>query len=184
MVDPILKARIETLIAEKDFVLVAIDGPCASGKSTLAAELSKSMDCNVIHTDDFFLRPEQKTPDRLSEIGGNLDRERFFEEILLPLSQNLPFSYRPYDCQKGGFGREVAVPKKRLSVVEGSYSQHPFFGEVYDLRVFLKLDPKLQKERLAKRDPKKLSRFLNEWIPKENAYFHAFSIPEKADLIL
>lgn len=184
MVNPVLKARIETLLKEKDFVLVAIDGPCASGKSTLAAELSKVFDCNVLHTDDFFLRPEQKTPDRLSEIGGNFDRERFDREVLLPLSQNLPFSYRPYHCQKGEFGSEVNVPKKRLSVVEGSYSQHPFFGETYQLRVFLKLDPELQKERLIKRDPSKLSRFLQEWIPKENAYFDFFSIPEKADLIL
>ena len=81
MVDPALKNQIRNLIAKKKFSVLAIDGPCASGKSTLAEQLSKEFDCVLIHTDDFFLRPEQKTPERLAEIGGNFDRERFFEDV-------------------------------------------------------------------------------------------------------
>ena len=41
---------------------VAIDGPCTSGKTTLAAQLGALYDCNVFHMDDFFLRSEQRTP--------------------------------------------------------------------------------------------------------------------------
>lgn len=184
MVDPRLKDQIQKLSSQKEFVLLAIDGPCASGKSTLAAQIAAEFDCNVIPADHFFLRPEQKTPERLSEIGGNFDRERFFEEVLLPLSQNRPFSYRPYDCREGKLGKEIFVPKKKLSVIEGSYSQHPFFGDLYQLRLFLEISPEEQRKRLRLRDPKKLPRFLEEWIPKENAYFDAFSISEKADLVL
>ena len=69
----------------KNFVMVAIDGKCTSGKTTLASKLAEIYDCNVFHMDDFFLRPEQRTSERFAEIGGNVDYERFQEEVLFPL---------------------------------------------------------------------------------------------------
>ena len=59
-------ARIETLLAERDCVFVAIDGPCTSGKTTFAAMLNRRFGGNVLHMDDFFLRPEQRTPERFA----------------------------------------------------------------------------------------------------------------------
>ena len=49
--------RIETLLAEQEHVFIAIDGPCASGKTTLARNLNERFGGNVLHMDDFFLRP-------------------------------------------------------------------------------------------------------------------------------
>ena len=48
--------RIEMLLAEQEHVFVAIDGPCASGKTTLARNLNERFGGNVLHMDDFFLR--------------------------------------------------------------------------------------------------------------------------------
>ncbi len=175
--------RIDDLLAEKERVIVAIDGPCASGKSTLAKALSQIYDCNLIHMDDFFLRPQQRTAQRLAQIGGNLDRERFWDEVMTPLIRFEEFSYRPYVCSLGELGNPIFVPRKKLYIIEGSYSQHPFFGRsAYQLRVFLEIDPEKQKERLAARDPQKLERFIAEWIPKEASYFETFHIKDRADL--
>ena len=82
-----LVGRIKEILSEKGCVTVAIDGRCASGKTTLARALQEKIDCNVFAMDDYFLRPEQRTAERLSEAGGNVDRERFLREILLPVSQ-------------------------------------------------------------------------------------------------
>ncbi|MBR5295210.1 MAG: (d)CMP kinase [Clostridia bacterium] len=179
-----LLLKIKSLLSEKKKVVVAVDGPCASGKTTLANSLAKKLDAFVIRMDDFFLRSEQRSAERLAEPGGNLDRERFLEEVLIPLKKGEKFSFRPYLCSMGKLGDEIFVPKKSIYIIEGSYSHHPYFGDAYDLRVFLEIDPKLQKERLAKRDPDKLDRFLAEWIPMEAKYFSHFSIPEKADFII
>ena len=73
------------LEAKKDHLLIAVDGRCGSGKSTLGAYLQQKMHGNLLHMDDFYLRPEQWTPKRQEEPGGNVDRERFLEEVLLPL---------------------------------------------------------------------------------------------------
>ena len=39
-----IKKRIDELLAQKDMVIVAIDGKCTSGKTTLAAKLAESYD--------------------------------------------------------------------------------------------------------------------------------------------
>ena len=79
-----IKNRIEQM-PSADRIIIAIDGRCASGKSALASNLENELGCAVFHMDDFFLRPEQRTPQRYAEPGGNVDRERFWEEILEPL---------------------------------------------------------------------------------------------------
>ena len=75
--EPALLRRIRALAAAQPRVLVAIDGRCTAGKTTLAASLQAQLECNVFHMDDFFLRPEQRTPERLRQPGGNVDFERF-----------------------------------------------------------------------------------------------------------
>lgn len=154
-----------------DPILIAIDGPCASGKTTLADLLSKRYDCNVFHMDDFFLQPHQRTEARLSEIGGNVDYERFQKEVLQPLAQGIGFSYRVYDCGSRTMSRTVTVEPKRLNIIEGSYSRHPYFGSCYHLKYCLSVDPVVQKERILKRNGADMwERFEREWIPMENAY--------------
>ena len=167
---------------EKNRIIVAIDGSCTSGKSTLASALAERLDCNLFHMDDFFLRPEQRTPQRLAETGGNVDYERFHKEILLPLKTEQPFSYCPYDCSTGTLKEAVTVQMKYINIIEGTYSQHPYFGDVYDLRVFLKVSPDVRKQRILQRPAFLQKRFFEVWIPMEQRYFREFSIEENADL--
>ena len=86
---------IQALLNRKEKIIVAIDGRCGSGKTTLAARLQKDLRCAVYHMDDFFPRPEQRTEERLSRPGENVDHERFLEEVLLPLHGTQPVTFRP-----------------------------------------------------------------------------------------
>ena len=165
--------------------IVAIEGGSASGKSTLAEALRQIYNCNLFHTDDFFLQPAQRTQARLAEVGGNLDRERFQEEIVLPLLAGNPVCYRRFDCATQTLGEPITVPHAELTVVEGAYSMHPAFGHYYHLSVFLDVEPALQQERIEIRNtPRLAKRFFGEWIPMENAYFAQMRAKDRADLIL
>ena len=171
-------ALIQAAMAGKERILVAIDGPCASGKTTLAAELSARLSCPVIHMDHFFLRPEQRTPERLAEPGGNLDRERFAKEVLAPLREGKDVSYRPFVCSTMTLGEPISIPHAPVTVIEGSYSCHPDLRESYDLCLFTTIDPAEQEGRLLAREGEaKLEVFKARWIPMEEAYFKAFDVP-------
>ena len=177
-------ARIETLLAERDCVFVAIDGPCTSGKTTFAAMLNRRFGGNVLHMDDFFLRPEQRTPERFAEPGGNVDRERFETEVLAPLAAGQAAQYRPWDCHTGDFAVAYAVEPAQLTIVEGGYSMHPALRGYYDCMICLAVDPAEQLRRLERRNPRMLQRFVDEWIPLENRYFEATNIQAVADLLV
>ena len=178
------KHQINMLLEEKNFVIVAIDGKCTSGKTTLASQLAEIYDCNVFHMDDFFLRPEQRTPERFAEVGGNVDYERFREEVLLPLKSGKAFSYRPFDCSTFTLAAPVTVAPKKLNVIEGTYSHHPYFGNPYDLKILLTVDEETQRKRILERPAFLHKRFFEEWIPMENRYFEAFRISDRSEIIL
>lgn len=175
---------IDQLLRQKVHVLMAIDGPCTAGKTTLAGILQKKYGCTVIPMDQFFLRPEQRTSERLAQPGGNVDYERFHQEVLQTLKAGTAFSYRPYSCSTQSLEAPVSVTPGRLSVIEGTYSVHPYFQNPYDLTVFLSIDPPTQRFRVGQREPWKQERFFREWIPMETDYFKTFSIQEACDLVL
>lgn len=170
--------------------IIAIDGRCASGKSTLAAALREAVlmkygSCELIHIDDFFLRPEQRTPERFLESGGNVDRERFLEEVLLPLETGKEFEFRPFDCRSMALSGPVRVEKAAAAIIEGSYCCHPALQEHYDLRIFLSIPAAEQKRRLLLREGEAgLRRFVERWIPLEEAYFSELKPEECCELRL
>ncbi|MCH5353829.1 MAG: hypothetical protein J1E06_10240 [Acutalibacter sp.] len=179
-----LYAAIENCLREKGSVNVAIDGNSGAGKTALANLLTTLFDCNVFHADDFFLPLEKRTPERLQEVGGNMDRERFREEICEPVREKKPFAYRPFDCSVMQLGEEIKVEPKQINIFEGSYSMHPDLQEYYDVKVFLSVSPAEQSNRILERNGGfMLRRFLEEWIPKENTYFEGMKIREACDLV-
>ena len=176
--------RMDRLMREKAHVIVAIDGRCGSGKTTLAAHLAELYHAPVLHMDDFFLQPHQRTPQRLAQPGGNVDAERFLHEVLTPLRQARDFSYQPFSCHAWRLLEPVQMGTYPLAIVEGSYSLHPLLEDHYDLRVFVTLDPALQRARLLRRDGEAmLARYEGEWIPMEEQYFTATRIRTRCDLI-
>lgn len=174
--------ELERLREEGGRALVAIDGRCASGKSSLAACLGRRLGLPAVHMDDFFLRPDQRTRERLARPGENVDHERFLEEVLTPLSAGRPAVYRPYSCRTGELGEERIVEPAPVVLVEGSYSCHPALWDCYTRRVFLTVEPEEQLRRIEGRDgAARLKDFREQWIPLEERYFSAFQIEDRCD---
>lgn len=181
-----LVAAIRPLQLSRQRVIVALDGRCGSGKTTLASQLEKELHCTVFHMDDFFPRPEQRTQERLSKPGENVDHERFLAEVLLPLRNAQPsITYQPYLCAQQQLGQPVRIVPGQLILVEGAYACHPALWAYYDLRVFLSVVPEEQMRRILKRNgPVKAEQFRQRWIPFEESYFKAYHIPARCDLCL
>lgn len=179
-----LFARIDRAL-QSGSVILAVEGGSASGKTTLAQLLQDVYDCTVFHMDDFFLRPEQRTPQRFAEAGGNVDRERFLEEVLLPLKKGASVKLRRFDCATQTLEPPVEVLPKQLTVVEGVYSMHPDLASHYDLSVYLDIDPEYQRTRILRRNsPQFATLFFEKWIPMETVYFSETGARERCDLLV
>ncbi len=164
--------------------IMAIDGRCAAGKTTLSEQLEKEYECNVIHIDDFYLPFKERTAAIMEQPGGNIDFQRLTDEILVPLTEGKNVVYRPYDCHNNRYLATRKVDGDLITVIEGSYSCHPKLRSFYNLCVFMDISKELQMKRLKTRDLMKLEAFKNVWIPREEKYFDMCKIRESCDIII
>ncbi len=166
-------------------LLVTIDGPCCSGKTTLAAQLAQVLDAAVVHMDDFYVPHARKTAERLAIPGGNADVERLCDEFLLPWLRDGHGSYRPYSCKEDRLLDPVEIPARGVTILEGSYANLPSICPHAQVRLFLRLGKQEQLQRLLTRDGEAhLPMFLERWIPLEEAYFAAYSLPDSGCTVL
>lgn len=179
-----LQERIEREAVGKDSYIVAIDGRCAAGKTTVATELAEILRANLIHMDDFFLQKEQRTQERLATPGENIDHERFLEEVLLPLKSGDSFSYRAFSCATQEFTSPIAVIPNKITIVEGSYACHSSLREHYDLKVFLTVEPEEQMRRLWERNGNYAEVFRQKWIPLEESYIACCNVLACCDCVV
>ena len=90
-------------------VVVALDGMCAAGKSTLAQKLAERFGGEVISTDDFHLPFDMRSEERRSEPGGNLHYERFSKEVIPFIRKKESFSYGRFSCMQGSISEMETV---------------------------------------------------------------------------
>ena len=95
-------------------VLIALDGRCGSGKTTLAAQLAEQFPGSaVFHTDDYYLPPAQRIPNWAETPCANMDLTRLREEVLVPAQAGAAVRSRAYSCREGSYLPEQCVPPHR-----------------------------------------------------------------------
>ncbi len=174
--------QIEKRLQHSDHITVAIDGPCGSGKSSLAALLAELFSGRVLHMDDYYLPLQQRLPGWEHTPCGNMDLSRLTQEVLLPAARGETISCRPYSCRQGQMLETRILPGAPLTIVEGSYSHHPMLAARHDLKIFLHCSRPEQLARLKQREGTGLSAYLQRWIPLEETYYRTFNIVSLCDL--
>lgn len=173
------------LAAKQGSGIIAIDGRAASGKSTMAQLLARILDAPVVQMDDFFVPPALRSEERFKVPGSNVHYERFEKEVLPYIKSRKAFRYRIFDCSMMDYHGEKEIPVSEWRIVEGSYSQHPRFGKYADIAVYSDVEPAEQMERIKIRNGERMAEmFRTRWIPMEEAYFNAYDIRVKADLVV
>lgn len=165
--------------------VVAFDGRCASGKTTLAKMLQNILDAELIQMDDFFLPPDVRTPERQAEPGGNVHYERFEAEVLKYIKQPVPFEYRIFDCKIQDYKGKREIGTKPWRIVEGAYSFHPRFGDYADIRVFSDINPREQMRRILNRNGEQQAQvYRTRWIPMEEKYIRTCNVLQRSHIVI
>ena len=168
----------------KPFVL-ALDGRCGSGKTTLAAELARQFPASlVLHTDDFYLPPAQRAHGWEKTPCANMDLVRLRDEALRPAYMGQAVPYRAYSCREGAYQPVQELAAQPLVILEGSYSHHPLLTGYETLRVFITCSKEEQTRRLQEREGERYANFAARWIPLEEGYFAEYHIEETTDFVV
>jgi len=161
-------------------LLVAIDGPGCSGKSTLAQSLEVMLgDAAIsIGTDEFFvpLSEQDLKCDPAAAVQDGIAHLRWHElrTTLDRLAQGQGARFRPYDWEDDVLGPIRSVPSKPVVLVEGLYSMHYCLRGAYAFKLWVDGASHTRMSRVTARDGERL---LNLWhsvyIPRESSYLRS-----------
>ncbi len=173
-----VKEKLSNLLAQRQPILLAIDGYGGAGKSTFATHLQKEFPGSVIITLDDFATSN----------AGGADRKRFIEQVLAPLHIGKETKYQKYNWQSQSLGEWVEVEPKGLIILEGVSTLGEDFNQYYDSRVWLDVPHEVASKRGMDRDKTVYQvdhdeKWKKIWIPQEKEY--AKQEPwKRADFIL
>ena len=166
-------------------LVLALDGRCGSGKTTLANTLARQFPASItLHTDDFYLPPAQRIRGWEKTPCANMDLARLRDEALRPAYAGQPVAYRAYSCREGAYLPPAQLPAQPLVILEGSYSHHPLLRPYETLRVFVTCTKAEQTRRLQAREGARYADFAARWVPLEEGYFAQHGIETSADFVV
>ena len=160
-----------------NFTIFALEGKCASGKTTISNKLKN---VTIIDVDEFFLRNELKTTDRLNEIGGNIDYD-LYEECIKKIKPNTSITYKIFDCSTQTYKNKTIEIKNKVLLV-GVYSYHQNVRKYIDKLIYLIVSENDQLNRLKQRPL--FNRFINEWVPLENKYYNSYDFISESNILI
>lgn len=179
--------RIKNIINEKKLqgqIVISIDGPCGSGKTTISKEIEEKLHFNILHIDDFYLPFQKRDKNWMNIIAGHMDFDRLIDNVLRPYKERHKVNYISYDCHSDKYMQEIPIDLDRFLVIEGSYTAHPLLAKYVDLRIYIDIDKDTQIDRLTKRNIDVVDKFLSMWVPYEYRYFAELKIKESSDLVI
>ena len=130
-----LSALLSAALAQKPTrpLVLALDGRCGSGKTTLANGLAAQLPgCTLLRTDDFYLPPAQRIPDWAHTPCANMDLTRLRDEALRPAYAGQTVAYRAYSCRERGLSAPGAAARAAAGDFRGQLQSPPTAAPLRD----------------------------------------------------
>jgi uridine kinase len=195
-----LAEAIERLAADQARVLVAVDGPDAAGKTTMADDVAEYLSVPWVRASiDGFHRPREARAQRgvLSPEGyfrDSFDCAALIAELLTPFrSGGKRVRTRVFDWRTDAPVEEasVAVPERAVLVFDGVFVLRPELRELWDLSVYLRVPSSIVLERALMRDVGALGtpdevrrRYEARYLPGQALYQSECDPERQADLVV
>jgi len=170
---PEILNRVSELSNAKPLVFIGIDGCGASGKSTFAAELSRSLESvEIIHFDYFYRSSLERSCFAGSKsVGWQFDWRRLEREVLTPLQMGSETNYLQYNWKTGCLADWRNIRPRSVIIVEGIYTLRPELSRYYDLRLWIECPRDERLKRGLKRDGELArAQWEDDWMKEEEKY--------------
>jgi uridine kinase len=163
-VKPILAEISEISSLNARPILIAIDGPAGSGKTSLANQLASNLkSATTIHMDDLYNGWEDALTATLT---------RHLEEwVLDPLTQHQSVKYQKFDWINSEYGPTVEVSDVELLILEGVGAAQAKIRQQADLTIWIEVGAQIGLARVLNRDGAQILPYMLKWQERESAHF-------------
>ena len=163
-VKPILAEISEISSLNARPILIAIDGPAGSGKTSLANQLASNLkSATTIHMDDLYNGWEDALTATLT---------RHLEEwVLDPLTQHQSVKYQKFDWINSEYGPTVEVSDVELLILEGVGAAQARIRQQADLTIWIEVGAQIGLTRVLNRDGAQILPYMLKWQERESAHF-------------
>lgn len=162
--EPILAAISEISAHKTEPILIAIDGPAGSGKTSLANQLSNQLNSvTTIHMDDLYNGWEDALTATLTQ--------RLEAWILHPLSQRQGVHYQKFNWSTDEYGPAVEVRDIGLLILEGVGAAQEIVRQKSDLTIWIEVGSQIGLARVLNRDGDQLLPYMLKWQEREGVHF-------------
>lgn len=178
---------ITAILDRRDRMIVAVDGPSASGKSTFASAMADAAGpATVLHLDDFYRPMPVAARAELTPAEGAqqlFDVDRLSTQALAPLRAGRSARFQVYDWATNRLGEWREAPAARLVIVEGVHAADKRCRTFLDVIVFVKTPPQVRWERMLARGQNSAEQ-IRRWLAAEDRYFTEHGVLEAADWVI
>lgn len=145
-------------------VLVAIDGPAGSGKTTLATQIADQLaQTSIIHMDDLYNGWDDALTPTLTTHLQNW--------ILEPLSGKQSLQYQKFNWASNQYDTWVEVKDFQLLLLEGVGAAQSVVRSDAALTIWIEVGPQIGLERVLNRDGAQILPYMLKWQERESAHF-------------
>jgi len=163
-VEPIVSAIAEISSLKVGPILIAIDGPAGSGKTSLANQLSIQLNSvTTIHMDDLYNGWEDALTTTLNQ--------HLEEWVINPLTQLQSVRYQKFNWSTNEYGPAVEVRDIELLILEGVGAAQELIRQKADLTIWIEVGPQIGLARVLNRDGDQLLPYMLKWQERESAHF-------------
>ena len=154
-------------------IVLAIDGPAGSGKTTLAKELAQA-DGNsyTVHIDDLYEGWAQTLTPKLTEKLLKLLAEVRDENLI---------RFTPFNWVENKMAAEMEHPAPRFLILEGVGSAQSAIREFVSLSLWIEVLPDIGLERVIARDGAGVAQFMPAFLLLQDAHFEKEASKKSAD---
>ncbi|CAB4593887.1 unannotated protein [freshwater metagenome] len=145
-------------------ILIAIDGPAGSGKTSLASQLSNNLkSVTTIHMDDLYNGWEDALTATLTQ--------HLNEWVINPMTQFQSVHYQKFNWSTNEYGPAVEVRDIQLLILEGVGAAQEIIRQSAVLTIWIEVGPQIGLARVLNRDGDQLLPYMLKWQERERAHF-------------
>jgi uridine kinase len=153
--------------------LICVDGPAGSGKTTIAQEIGRLADAQVVRLDDLY-----------PGWDGLFEVETVVLGLLRPLAEGRPGHYRRYDWIAGEHQETHRVDPAPLLVLDGVAAGNRAWRDLVTTLVWVHAPRAERLERAVARDGESERDRLLAWMRDEDRLYAEERTGEAADLVI